>query len=260
MILAFLLFASRFIAGIHVDDGGRGRATPVIFVHGNGANLEHWRAQLDHVRKSRRAIAFDLRGMGESSPAHDYSVASMAEDIDVVANKLKLKRFILVGHSYGGAVVAQYAATHPGRVAGVVFADSAGNVKITDEAAEKFVSAIRKDRDRVVKGWFGSIMKASSDAVREQVYVSVRQSNIDAFTGALMGLRGIDMKALLAAYPGPKVAITAADVESEASLSKQFPEIPVHKIEGTGHWLMLDKPEEFNRVLDEALAHLERRL
>ena len=59
---------------IHVDDGGHGTALPVIFVHGNGANLTQWRAQLEHVRRSRRAIAFDLPGMGMSDPPKDGNV------------------------------------------------------------------------------------------------------------------------------------------------------------------------------------------
>src|SRR5258708_27900967 len=59
---------------IHVDDGGHGTALPVIFVHGNGANLTQWRAQLEHVRRSRRAIAFDLPSMGMSDPPKDGNV------------------------------------------------------------------------------------------------------------------------------------------------------------------------------------------
>src|ERR1700730_5197264 len=95
-------------ARLHVDEGGRGAGVPVVFVHGNGANLTQWRAQLDHVRKGRYAVAYDLRGMGRSEPARngDYSVAAMADDLDAVVTEVGLRRFVLVGHSYGGAVVA----------------------------------------------------------------------------------------------------------------------------------------------------------
>jgi pimeloyl-ACP methyl ester carboxylesterase len=257
-LIAVLLLASCAHVpppGIHVDDGGRGAATPVVFVHGNGANLEQWRSQLEHVRRSRRAVAFDLRGMGQSAPAADgdYSVAAMAVDLGAVVDALRVRRFILVGHSYGGAVVAKYAAMHPDRVAGVVFADSAGNVKISDEGAANFERAIRKNREGVVEKWFGPILKPSSEATRAEVLSSVRKSNLDAFVNALDGLRHIDMKQLIDAYPGPKIAIVAADIESPASLHVQFPEIPVKKMRGVGHWLMLDDPAGFNALLDEAL-------
>src|ERR1700747_126568 len=130
-VFAMMLLAScahtypMFVSGpqgrLHVDDGGRGDALPVLFVHGNGANLTQWRAQLDHLRPSRRAVAFDLRGMGQSDlPANgDYSVAAMADDVEAVADALHLKRFVIVGHLYGAHVAAEYAAKHPERVAGV---------------------------------------------------------------------------------------------------------------------------------------------
>jgi pimeloyl-ACP methyl ester carboxylesterase len=260
--LALLLLASCAHVpprGLHVDDGGRGTATPVVFVHGNGANLEQWRSQLEHVRHSRRAVAFDLRGMGQSAPAADgdYSVAAMAGDLGAVVDSLHVRRFILVGHSYGGAVVAKYAAMHPDRVAGVVFADSAGSVKMSDEAAVKFERAVRKDRDGVVEKWFALILKPSSEATRAEVLASVRKSSVDAFVGAMGGLRHIDMKQLVEAYPGPKFAIAAADIESPGSFHMQFPEVLVKKLRGAGHWLMLDDPAGFNALLDEALNAID---
>lgn len=258
-LLLLLASCASMPNGLHVDDGGRGSATPVIFVHGNGASSAQWRAQLEHLRKSRRAIAFDLSGMGKSQPAANgkYSVEEMANDIGSVADALHVRRFILVGHSYGGAVVAKYAAMHPDRVAGVIFADSAGNMKVTDEAAEKFENAIRKNKDAVVAAWFAPILKPSSEAVRKEVLDSVHATAVDPFVNALEGLRHIDMNALLAAYPGPKFAIAAADIESPASLHVQFPGIPVKKMRGTGHWLMLDDPAQFNALLDETLNELD---
>lgn len=241
---------------LHVDDGGRGDALPVLFVHGNGANLGQWRAQLDHLRASRRAVAFDLRGMGKSELplSGDYSIDSMTDDIDAVANALGLRRFVLVGHSYGGAVVAAYAARHPERVAAVVFADCAGNVKISDAQAEAFFEPLRKDKDRFVRQWFAPMLKESSPAVQKAVYRSVHNTPVDAFASALNGMRAIDMRALLDAYSGPRLAIAAADIEGPSSLHVQFPDLPQKKMRGTGHWLMMDKPEEFNRILDDFLA------
>jgi pimeloyl-ACP methyl ester carboxylesterase len=249
-LLALLLFASC----------AHTQRTPVVFVHGNGANRNQWRAQVDHVSKTRPAVAFDLLGMGESAPAPDgdYSVEAMARDLGSKIDRAGFKRVILVGHSYGGAVVAQYAATHPGRVAGAIYADSAGNVKTTDEAAERFLNAVRRNKDGVAAQWFAPILKPSSEAVRQEVLASVHNTPVEAFTGAFAGLRKIDMAALLRAYPGPKLAIAASDIESPGSLHVQFPELPVKKMSGVGHWLMLDDPARFNQLLDEALDAIDR--
>jgi pimeloyl-ACP methyl ester carboxylesterase len=241
---------------LHVDDGGSGGAVPVLFVHGNGANLTQWRAQLDHLRATRRAVAFDLRGMGLSDPAAngDYSPVAMVDDVEAVAQALGLRRFVIVGHSFGGTVVAAYAAKHPERVAGLVLADASGNVKVDRATAEKFLSALRANKDDVVRQWFAPILKPSSESVRSAVYTSVHNTPIDAFAGALQSAAAIDVGPLLDAYHGPRVAIVATDIESPMSLHVQFPQVPVKKMTGVGHWLMMDKPDEFNRLLDEFLA------
>lgn len=244
---------------LHVDDGGSGRGVPVLFVHGNGANLNQWRYQLDHVRKDRRAVALDLRGMGESDVARnsDYSIAAMTDDIQAVVDALRLSRFVIVGHSYGGAVVAAYAAKHPNRVAGVVYADSAGNVTTPADAASRFLSAIRKDKDAVVNGWFAPILANASDAVKSEVLTSVHNTNTDAFASALDGLRSVDTAVNVEAYHGPKIAIAAAPLERPTSLHKLVLSLRVVKMEGVSHWLMLDKPDEFNRILDGFLAEVD---
>lgn len=265
LAIAFLLAAcahmsSRFVQGpqgrLHVDDGGSGNAVPVLFIHGNGANTTQWQAQLDHLRPSRRAVAFDLRGMGQSDVAAngDYSVAAMADDVEAVANAIGLKRFVIVGHSYGGAVVAQYVAKHPERIAGVVYVDAAGNVKITDAQAEKFLAALQKNKETFVRQWFAPILKGSPPEVQKAIFESEDKTPANVIASALDGMRAIDMRALLDAYHGPRLAIAAADIESPSSLHMQVPDVPVRKISGAGHWLMMDKPEEFNRILDEFLA------
>jgi pimeloyl-ACP methyl ester carboxylesterase len=243
--------------GIHVSDGGRGPALPVLFVHGNGANLTQWQAQLDHLRQSRRAVALDLRGMGQSAaPANgDYSIEAMAADVAAVADALHLRRFIIVGHSYGGGVVAAYAAAHPERVAAVVFADSAANVTMPKEAGEKFIAALRKNKDAVVKAWFAPILVNASDSVRDAVLASVHATPVDALAGALVGLAAHDVGADVRAFKGPRLAIISASLaKNPSSFHSQFPEVPSREMEGVSHWLMMDKPDEFNRILDEFLA------
>ena len=250
-----------FIAGpsgsIRVSDCGRGAALPILFVHGNGANLTQWQAQLDHLRLSRRAIALDLRGMGQSAvPMNgDYSIAAMASDVATVADALRLKRFVIVGHSYGGGVVAAYVAAHPERIAAVVFADSAGNVTMPKEAGEKFIAALRRNKDAVVKAWFAPILENASDPVRDAVLASVHATSVDALTGALLGLAAHDAGADVRAFKGPRLAIIAAGLaKNPSSFHSQFPEVPSRQMEGVSHWLMMDKPDEFNRILDEFLA------
>ena len=244
---------------LRVDDGGSGRALPVLFVHGNGANHNQWRYQLEHVRKTRRAVAFDLRGMGESDPARngDFSIDAMADDVQAVADALHLRRFVIVGHSYGGAVVAAYAAKHPERVAGVLFADAGGNVKMSDDAAAKFLAVLRANKDKVVDQWFAPILANASESVKAEVLASVHNTAVEPFAAALNDMRSFDAVHTVAAYHGPVLAVAAAPIEGPASLHMQVPSLRVVKMQGVSHWLMLDKPDEFNAILDSFLRDVD---
>jgi pimeloyl-ACP methyl ester carboxylesterase len=242
---------------IYVDDGGRG-GLPVLFIHGNGADSTQWDKQLEHLRKTRRAVAIDLPGMGTSAPAAngDYSPKANADAVNAAVTSIGLKRFILVGHSYGGAVAATYAAAHQDKVAAVIYADSAASVPAMSPPMQKFVDALRADRMKVTRVWFAPMLKPSSQAVQDRVFATVEKSKVDAFAGALERLAGYDAKSVVNAYAGPKFVIYAADIESPQSFRPQFPDVPAEKITGAGHWLMLDKPDEFNAALDKFLAQV----
>ena len=244
---------------LHFSDGGKGAALPVLFIHGNGGNLTQWQAQLAHLRKSRRAVAFDLRGMGLSQipVSGEYSIEGMVEDTQAVADALGLTRFVIVGHSYGGAVVAAYAARHPERVAGVVYADSTGDLKGRPEAIDRYLDALRADKPRVVRMAYDPILAPSTATVKAAVLLSADRTPVETYVGAFEGLRASNMASAVAAYPGPKFAIVAAGNNQPTAFHVQFPHIPRREIDGVGHWLMMDKPVEFNRLLDEFLARVK---
>lgn len=247
---------------IFVDDGGRGTQLPIVFVHGNGGSSSEWRAQLAHFRSAgRRAVAIDLPGFGASSlPANgDYSLEAMTDALDAAMDRIGLRRFVIVGHSYGGAVVAKYAAAHPQKVAGVVYVDAAAaRVPLTEEQKVKVGAAMRADKMKVVRTWFAPMLAPSTDAVRQEVLGSVEKTPVDAFLSAFLSLTEYDAKTLVAAYQGPRLAIVAADIETPMSFQKQFPEIRSVPFRGVGHWLMLDDPEALNRALDAFLETVGR--
>jgi pimeloyl-ACP methyl ester carboxylesterase len=141
---------SRSTGALHVSNGGKG-GVPVVFVHSFGGDTSQWSAQLEHLRKTRRALAFDARGHGESeaSAKNDYSVEWQAGDIAAVVDALGLERFVLVGHSMGGSVALPYASRHPARVAGLVLVATPG--KIPTEQAQKVVTSLEGNFDATME-------------------------------------------------------------------------------------------------------------
>ena len=241
---------------IFVSDGGTGDALPVVFVHGNGGDHTQWSAQLAHLRRTRRAIAYDLRGMGRSnvSMMGNYSIAAMNDDLHRVVNSLNLGRFVLVGHSYGGAIVATYAAANPDRVAAAVFVDAAGDIKATRDEIDRYLDALRMDKPGTVRSAYAPMLQTASPAVQSAVYTAADRTSTEAYVGAMEGMVDVNIARAAASFKGPMLAIAAIDHPN--SFHVQFPNVPVRRMNGVGHWLMMEKPVEFNAILDEFLRTL----
>ncbi len=244
---------------LRVDDGGSG-GLPILFVHGNGGNRTQWAPQLRHLRPGRRAAAFDLRGMGESETARnaDYSVEGFAEDVAAVADALGFERFVLVGHSYGGAVVAAYAGQHPERLAGLVFADVAGDIRNPPPAQAEALrrGLLPEHYEEFTRRWFEGILVRGTAATKEAVFRSLRATRPEVFIAATTGLYSFDPAAALSAYRGPRIHIASFLADNPAAIHRAFKDMPVRVVPDASHWLMLDRPDDFNRLLNEFLAGL----
>ena len=108
-------------------------ARTMVFIHGYGGNAAQWIYQLRRFSDDSRVIALDLRGHGLSDKPEDwdYTVEQHVADIDAALDVLGVTgKFVLLGHSFGGAIVTQYAVTHPERVEKLVLVASAGEYRI----------------------------------------------------------------------------------------------------------------------------------
>jgi pimeloyl-ACP methyl ester carboxylesterase len=198
----------------------------------------------------------DLRGHGHSDgPASgDYGVPALAEDIQAVAEALELRRFVLVGHSMGGAAASAYVGRNPGRLAGLVLAGSPG--KSSASEAQKIMGALRADYDKVMAGYWNSLLEGAEPPVRELLEAGTRSVGREASLAMIGAIFDFDPLPALQRYSGPMLIIDTPHGDSPTALHRQLPDVSRKVIEGTSHWPHLDKPQEFNRLLDEFLAWL----
>ena len=102
-------------ARLHYFVEGDGPA--LLMVQGAGVIGEGWRLQMDALRSRFTVIAFDNRGVGQSSsPRGRLSIEDMAHDVMAIADALRLDRFHLAGHSMGGLISQQVALSAPERM------------------------------------------------------------------------------------------------------------------------------------------------
>ena len=110
---------------LHIVEIGPEQASslPVVLIHGASSNLESMRQPLGELLgRNHRVIAIDRPGHGWSTreSLSDSTPAVQARMIDEALEKLGVERAIVVGHSWGGALVPALALHNPARVAGMV--------------------------------------------------------------------------------------------------------------------------------------------
>jgi pimeloyl-ACP methyl ester carboxylesterase len=132
--------------------------TPLVLVHGAGGNLMHWPGELRRL-PGCAVVALDLPGHGHSEGTTQPPNGDVPEDIGTYAQvvarfaeALNLPRFVLAGHSMGGAVALELALQRPEMLAGLILVATGARLPVAPE----LLSAIQGDYEsaaRLMAGW-----------------------------------------------------------------------------------------------------------
>jgi proline iminopeptidase len=103
-----------------------GKGFPCLFIHGGPGNTSHYFEPLPAAKileQQVRMIYYDQRGGGRSASAKDsnYSIKRMEQDIEEIRNFLKIKKWSIIGHSFGGLIMTAYAKDYPSTIQSLVY-------------------------------------------------------------------------------------------------------------------------------------------
>jgi pimeloyl-ACP methyl ester carboxylesterase len=150
-----------------------------------------------------------------------------------------------VGLAYSGA--------NPQRVAGLLLVDPIGDGKqIPPAEAKVLMDGLASSYDSTIQTYWTSIAGPDS-TVRERLLADLRATPRETIVATFQDLLRFDPDSALARYRGPKLSIVTPYNDGPFSLHRLGKGFPHHIVQGTGHWIQLDKPEQFNRLLDEFL-------
>lgn len=132
----------------------------IVFIHGFGGEAKQWVYQLDQFSDNNRVIAIDLRGHGRSAkPKGDYSMHRILSDLEAALDVLGVnQKFTLVGHSFGGAIAAEFAAAHQERVERLILIATSGEFKLNPlyRFLLNLPHAILRMVTRPTRNWLGA--------------------------------------------------------------------------------------------------------
>lgn len=240
------------------ETGGR---APVLFLHALAGNAGQWKAQIEHLMPARLALAVDLPSHGVSDPPEhgDFSPYEVAAEVSSVIDAVGLPSVVLVGHSYGASVAIALAAQQPDSVAGLLLVDPGPDMREEPpDEVQGFLSLLASDAyERTIKAHYESALQGGRPEVRSRVLKALVATPRDAVAGALEALAAFDAVTALRAYEGPRLSVIAEQHDGPAALHSVVDDLPVRILSAVGHWLHMDKPEEFNSILDEFLTTVD---
>ncbi|WP_339881019.1 alpha/beta hydrolase [Polaribacter vadi] len=113
-------------ANISFSDEGKG--TAVVLIHGFLENSTMWKNIIPALINNNRIITVDILGHGKSDClGYVHSMELFAEAIETVLKHLKIRKYILVGHSLGGYISMALAKNNPSKIKGLCLLNSTSN-------------------------------------------------------------------------------------------------------------------------------------
>lgn len=249
----------------HYHDEGDGPV--VLLIHGSGPGVTahaNWRMVLPELSKDFRVIAPDVLGFGHTEiPAGvSYDIETWLCHIIGFLDALGVDRCAVVGNSFGGALALHLAARQPHRVDRLVLMGSVGiSFPITDgletawgyepspeamrELLDRFAYSDGLVGDDLVRTRYEASLRPGVQEAYAAMFPAPRQAAVDALALDESKLSGIDCDVLLVHGRDDRII----PVEVSRRLANRLPRAGLHVIPECGHWVQIEKADEFRTLV-----------
>jgi pimeloyl-ACP methyl ester carboxylesterase len=250
------------VDGIEIHSTAAGTGPTIVFVHGWTCDSSSWDAQVPAFAGDYRVITLDLPGHGRSgSPAGGkLSMDLFARAVDAVRAEAGAERIVLVGHSMGAPVIRQYAHLYPDRVAGLVAVDGPLDMRAFNDLPPNFPPPLTgpeglEAREGMIRSMFiAETPAALQDKILKMMLGAPEATAVGAMSAMFdPAVRWTDVTR----SPALSVYAGTANVPDAATTKQLWPNHEATQLAGTGHFLMMEKPAEFNRELRAFLDEID---
>ncbi len=244
------------------DVRGQGKVA-VVLLHCWACDRTFWKEQSEPLARRYRVVAVDLGGHGESGADRSrFTVASLGADVQAVVEALRLERVVLGGHSLGAAVALDAARRLPGRVLGVVAVDALHDVErpAPRETVEKLAALYEEDFPGTMAAMVRRMFPPGADpSVVDWVATRAAAARPGPAVAILRDFPDVDLARWMEEARVPVRAIQSgppASPPTKLGVNRRHGNYDAQFMDGVGHYPMLERPAEFNRRLEAAIAEI----
>ena len=241
-----------------------GEGEPFVILHGLFGSLDNWMTLGKKWAENRKVILVDQRNHGNSFHADEFNYQVMSDDLAKLFTHLRIEQAIVMGHSMGGKTAMQFAIEYPEKISKLIVADIGPKfypvhhhtiLKAFYSVPVKDLSS-RNEADEIVKKLipdFGTRQFLLKNLSREKdgfswkMNLDIIAKNIEE-VGKSLNQNAQFKKPTLFVRGSKSDYITNDDLNLIHSI---FSESQLKTIEGAGHWLHAEKPNEFFETIND---------
>ena len=233
------------------NDGFRKDRKSLVFVHGSGCDHTLWENQYEEFDGDYNIAALDLPGHGQSEGKGEQEVELYVEWVKRIVEGLGLQKPVLIGHSLGAAISLTFAARYGAMLSGIV--PVGGGVKMPVNTL--ILDGIRNDAASTLALTAKlSVTKKNREKFLPFVTESTSKASPDVIYGDFLSCDRLDITEEIARINVPTLLICGDDDKmTPPSLSEFMKDhiagAKLALIEDSGHFVMWENVELFNRVL-----------
>ena len=249
---------------IGYEEAGTGAAMPIVFLHGVGSDKSVWHPQLAHFGRSRRAIAFDYPGYGDSDAAPDGTTRDdYADAILSAMSELGIERAHVCGLSLGGVIAIALHHAAADRCASLILADTFAVHPDGQGIYDRSIAGSR-DLPAMAAARVDFLLAQPADpAVRREVVETMSRIDPAAYRIGAEAVWLADQRARVAEIHIPILIVCGEEdqptpPELSRDLHAMIPQSRLAMIAGAGHLTNLEAPSKFNGQVDTFLNSIER--
>lgn len=240
---------------VHYTTYGKGESA-LFFVHGWACDETVWSENAPELAKNIRVITIDLPGHGQSDKPNgvSYNKDLYARAIDAVVTNAEIKSMILVSHSNGTPFARHYYREYPSKVKAMVIVEGPLRSFFGEPVREAFIGQLQEPNypDAMARMIDGMAKPMKNDALRAKLKAMMLKtpqhvaiSEFEATDDAdLWKQDPIEVPVLMILARQP-----AWSPEYEQFVRKLIPTLDYQMWEDVSHFLMMDKPSEFNAAI-----------
>jgi pimeloyl-ACP methyl ester carboxylesterase len=244
---------------MHIERHGQGEK--ILFIHGSGWNTHMWYSQRDYLKSSMEVVLVDLPGHGESPGIGFDSVGEYRDKVYKMIREHDFGKCYVAGHSLGGAIAISLSLAYPDMLKGVILIGTGARLRVLPQILEGIIN----DKENTVRD-IGELAfsKKTPSALKGQAIYETMKCKGEVVYNDFCACNRFDVMDTVNSICVPVLIICGTD---DALTSPKY-SLYLHEaingsrlafIDDAGHMVMMEKPMEVNRAIEEFVKDEDNR-